>query len=215
MSAVASAHTITLGDRELARIGLGTNRLTDTAEHRAFIAAASDAGVGMIDTAHVYTGGDSERTIGSALDSRTDGPLVATKGGYRPGTGNPDALRAQLEQSFESLGSDTIGLYYLHRVDPETPLQESLGLLKEYRYAGRIEHVGLSDVTVEQIERGREVLPIAAVQNAYNVSERRYDDVVDFCEAEGIVFVPYYPLHGAATRRSPSSPSAWVRPQTR
>jgi pyridoxine 4-dehydrogenase len=195
---VAIPRTANLGDRELARIGLGTNRLTDTADHRAFIAAAADAGIGMIDTAHVYTGGDSERTIGTALDSRTDGPLVATKGGYRPGTGNPDALRAQLEQSLESLGTDMLALYYLHRVDPETPLEGSLGLLKEYRDAGRIEHVGLSDVTVEQVDRGREVLPIAAVQNAYNLSERKYDDVVDHCEAEGILFIPYYPMHGVA-----------------
>jgi pyridoxine 4-dehydrogenase len=196
MSAVASARTITLGDHELSRIGLGTNRLTDTPDGRAFIAAAAEAGLGMIDTAHVYTGGDSERAIGAALGSRADGPLVATKGGYRPGTGDPDALRAQLEQSLESLRGDTITLYYLHRVDPETPLEQSLGLIKEYRDAGRIEHVGLSDVTVAQIERGREVLPIAAVQNGYNLAEQKYDDVVDYCEAEGIVFVPYYPLHG-------------------
>jgi pyridoxine 4-dehydrogenase len=188
--------TITLGDRELTRIGLGTNRLTDTSENRGFVKAALEAGVRMIDTAHVYTGGDSERTIGAALSGSADGAVVATKGGYRPGTGNPDALRSQLEQSFESLGTEEIALYYLHRVDPETPLEESLGLLKEYRDAGRIEHVGLSDVGVDEIERGRAVLPIAAVQNAYNLSDRRYDDVIAFCEAEGIVFVPYHPLHG-------------------
>jgi aryl-alcohol dehydrogenase-like predicted oxidoreductase len=188
--------TLTLGDRELARIGLGTNRLTDTPLNRAFIADAVEAGVQMIDTAHIYTGGDSERTIGAALADDPPEVVVATKGGYRPGTGNPEALRAQLEQSFESLRTETIGLYYLHRVDPETALEDSLGLLKEYRDAGRIEHVGLSAVGVDEIERGRAVLPIAAVQNRYNLAERRYDDVVDFCEAEGIVFVPYYPLHG-------------------
>ena len=188
--------TLALGDHELTRIGLGTNRLTDTPLNRAFIAAAVDAGVRMIDTAHVYTDGDSERTIGAALADAPAEVVVATKGGYRPGTGNPDALRAQLEQSFESLRTETIALYYLHRVDPETPLEGSLGLLKEYCEAGRIEHVGLSAVGVDEIERGRAVLPIAAVQNPYNLADRRYDDVVDFCEAEGIVFLPYYPLHG-------------------
>jgi hypothetical protein len=198
MTEMALSRTVNLGDRELTRMGLGTNRLTDTPANRAFIQAAADAGVGMIDTAHSYTGGESERAIGEALASRGDRPVIATKGGYRPGTGSPDRLRAQLAQSFDGLRTRTIELYYLHRVDPETPLEVSLGLVREYRDAGRIEHVGLSDVTVEQLDRGREVLPIAAVQNAYNLSERRYDDVVDHCQAEGILFVPYYPMHGVA-----------------
>jgi pyridoxine 4-dehydrogenase len=193
---MAVGRSITLGDHELTRIGLGTNRLTDTPQHRDFIRAAVEAGIQMIDTAHVYTGGESERTIGSALADTPGEAVVATKGGYHPGTGKPEALRAQLEQSFESLGTETIDLYYLHRVDPETPLEDSLELLKEYRDAGRIQHVGLSDVGVAEIERGRTVLPIAVVQNPYNLSDRRYDDVIDFCESEGIVFVPYHPLHG-------------------
>jgi pyridoxine 4-dehydrogenase len=193
---VAASRVITLGDRELTRIGLGTNRLTDTNESRVFIRAAVEAGVGMIDTAHTYTGGDSERTIGAALAGSARGVVVATKGGYEPGTGNPEALRTQLEQSFESLGTEAIALYYLHRVDPRTPLEDSLALLKEYWEDGRIEHVGLSDVGVDEIERGRAVLPIAAVQNAYNLSERKHDEVIDYCEAEGIAFVAYYPLHG-------------------
>jgi pyridoxine 4-dehydrogenase len=188
---MAPARTITLGEHGLPRIGLGTNRLEDSADNRAFIAAAVEAGVRTIDTAHVYASGDSERTIGAALSGSADEVVVATKGGYEPGTGNPDALRAQLEQSFESLRTETIALYYLHRVDPETPLERSLGLIQEYRDAGRIELVGLSDVTVEQIERGREVLPIAAVQNAYNLSERRYDEVVDYCSIPGTLSIEH------------------------
>jgi aryl-alcohol dehydrogenase-like predicted oxidoreductase len=105
-------------------------------------------------------------------------------------------LAAQIEQSLRSLRADSIGLYYLHRVDPETPLEESLGAIKGYVDRGVIRHVGISDVTVAQIERAREVVPVAAVQNPYNLAERDHEDVIDFCEREGIAFVPYYPLHG-------------------
>jgi pyridoxine 4-dehydrogenase len=188
------SRTITIGDHQVNRIGLGTNRLTDTAENRALIGAAVDAGVGLIDTAHVYTGGESERTIGAALAPFPDDLVVATKGGYH--SGRPEQLRAELEESFERLRTDTIALYYLHRVDPETPLGETLSVLKEYRDAGRVRHVGLSEVSVDQIERARTVVPIAAVQNEYNLSERKYDGVVAFCEREDIPFVPFFPLRG-------------------
>jgi pyridoxine 4-dehydrogenase len=190
------SRTTTLGDYRLNRIGLGTNRLTDTPENRAFLGAAVDAGVSLIDTAHVYTGGVSERAIGAALAPFPDDLVVATKGGYEPGGGQPEQLRAELEESFERLRTDTIGLYYLHRVDPGVPLEQTLNVVKEYRVAGRIRHVGLSEVSVDQIERAQTVVPIAAVQNEYNLSERRYDDVVDFCERENITFVPFRPLQG-------------------
>ena len=92
--------------------------------------------------------------------------------------------------------TEAIGLYYLHRVDPETPLEESLGAIKEHVDRGAIRHVGVSAVSVEQIERARRVVPIAAVQNEYSLADRGHDDVVDYCEREGIAFVPYYPLEG-------------------
>jgi pyridoxine 4-dehydrogenase len=186
-----------LAGKEVARIGLGTNRLTSTSENHAFLREAVAAGLGLIDTAHVYTGGDSERAIGDALSPAPDGLLVATKGGYG-GSGSPEALRAQIEQSLESLRVETIDLYYLHRVDPETTLADSLGTIAEYRDAGKIREIGISAVTVEQIEAAREVVPIAAVQNHYNVGERGHDDVVDYCEENDIVFVPYYPVKGEA-----------------
>ncbi|HYI21057.1 MAG TPA: aldo/keto reductase, partial [Candidatus Limnocylindrales bacterium] len=100
------------------------------------------------------------------------------------------------EQSLASLRTERIPLYYLHRVDPETPLEASLGVIAEFVAAGRIGLVGVSEVSVEQIERARGVVPVAAVQNKYNVSERQHDDVVDYCAREGMVFVPYHPLHG-------------------
>jgi len=185
-----------LGDVELTRIGLGTNRLRNTPENVAFLRAAVAAGVNLVDTAHSYTGGDSEATIGAALSPVPEGVVVATKGGYARGEGRPEVLRAQIEDSLRRLRTDTIALYYLHRIDPETPIEESLGALAEYRDAGKIRHVGLSQVGIEQIERARRVVPIAAVQNQYNLSAREYEDVVDYCAGEGIVFVPYFPLRG-------------------
>ncbi len=186
-----------LAGKEVARIGLGTNRLTSTPENHAFLREAVDAGLGMIDTAHVYTGGDSERAIGEAVTPKPEGLVAATKGGYT-GSGSPAALRAQIEQSLESLRTETIDLYYLHRVDSETPLADSLSVMAEYRDAGKIREIGISAVTVEQVEAAREIVPIAAVQNHFNIGERGHDDVVDYCEENGITFVPYYPVKGDA-----------------
>src|SRR3954452_2916130 len=144
---------------EVPRIGLGTNRLTTSPKHVAFVREAVAAGVRHIDTAHLYTGGDSERAVGEALDGSSEGVLVATKGGYGgAGQGRPQVLGAQIEQSLRSLRTEAIGLYYLHRVDPETPLEESLGAIKAYVDSGAIRHVGLSEVSVEQVERAREVV---------------------------------------------------------
>ena len=184
-----------LGDTDVSRIGLGTNRLTHTRENIELIRQAVGAGIRLIDTAHLYTGGQSEQTIGDAQVH--DRCVVATKGGFRPGEGRPDALRAQIEESLRRLQTETIALYYLHRVDPETPLEDSLGAIKENVDAGTIRLAGISEVSIEQIERAREVLPITAVQNHYNLSERRWDEVIDYCAGEGIVFVPFFPLRGA------------------
>jgi pyridoxine 4-dehydrogenase len=197
---MSATRRLRLGDTEVARIGLGTNRLTRTPEHVAFVKEAVAAGVGLVDTAHTYAGGASEETIGVALSPVPEGCVVATKGGYARGHGRPEVLRSQIEESLRRLRTDSIALYYLHRVDPETPLEVSLGAIKEYRDSGKIRHVGLSQVGVDQIERAREIVPIAAVQNHYNLTERRYEDVVDYCAREGIVFVPYYPLHGLGGR---------------
>jgi aryl-alcohol dehydrogenase-like predicted oxidoreductase len=188
--------TLKLGDSEVPRIGLGTNRLTNTPEHVAFVREAVAAGIGHVDTAHTYAGGESEETIGAALSPVPQGCVVATKGGWGAGNGRPEVLRAQVEESLRRLRTETIALYYLHRVDPETPLEESLGALAECRDGGKIRHVGLSEVGVDEIERARRVVPIAAVQNRYNLAERTHEDVVDYCAGEGIVFVPFFPLRG-------------------
>jgi pyridoxine 4-dehydrogenase len=189
--------TITLGDTTVSRIGLGTNRLTLTSANVSFVVEAVTAGLAHIDTAHLYTSGESERTIGTAIHLPLDGVVVATKGGYRAGEGRADVLRAQIDESLRRLGTDVIDLYYLHRVHPDTPLEESLTVIGEAREAGKIRHAGISEVSIEQIEQARSIVPIAAVQNRYNLGDRGHDDVVDHCTAEGIVFVPYYPLQGA------------------
>lgn len=196
------SRTFRLADVEVPRIGLGTNRLADDASGVSFVREAIAAGVRHIDTAHLYTSGASERAIGEALAGGREDVLVATKGGYGgAGQGRPEVLRAQIEQSLRSLRTDSVGLYYLHRVDPQTPLEDSLGAIREYVDRGAIRHVGLSDVTVEQIERARSVVPVAAVQNRYNLADRKHDGVVDHCAAERIAFVPFYPLRGDGSNR--------------
>jgi pyridoxine 4-dehydrogenase len=190
--------TVTLGDTPLTRLGLGTNRLRNTPENVAFIRDAVAAGVGLIDTAHTYASGESEQTIGAALSSSADRCVVATKGGYRDA--RPEVLSAEIDESLRRLQTGTIDLYYLHKPDPRTPLEESLGVVDEYRQRGAIQHIGVSNVSLEQIERARAVAPIVAVQNHYNLSERGDDDVVDYCAENGIVFVPYFPLRADGGR---------------
>jgi aryl-alcohol dehydrogenase-like predicted oxidoreductase len=194
------AQTITLGSTTVPRIGLGTNRLTTSDENVTFVRAAVDAGLAHVDTAHLYTSGESEQTLGRALDLPRDGVVVATKGGYRAGEGRPDVLRGQIEESLRRLQTDVIDLYYLHRVHPDTPLEESMGVIAEARAAGRIRHVGISEVGIEQIELARSVVPIAAVQNRFNLEDRGHDAVIDHCAEQGIVFVPYFPLRGRDAR---------------
>lgn len=211
-----------VGDSQLTRIGLGTNRLVNSRGNVEFIKAAVSAGVQMIDTAHSYTGGQSEDTIGIALAPKAPSCVVATKGGIGgAGRGRPEVLRDEIEQSFRRLQTDSIDLYYLHRVDPETPLEESLAAIKDYQDAGRIRQIGISEVTIDQIERARKIVSIAAVQNHYNLTERKYESVVDYCGREGITFVPFFPLrsqHSTAlvemAKRHKATPSqitlAWL-----
>jgi aryl-alcohol dehydrogenase-like predicted oxidoreductase len=193
---VAATTMLRLGASTLTRIGLGTNRLTNTPENVEFVREAASAGVNMIDTAHTYTKGKSEETIGRALSPIPEDCVVATKGGFGLAEAAPEALRAQIEESLRRLRTGRIPLYYLHRLHPEVPLEQSLAVVVEYRDAGKIEHVGVSEATVEQVERARAVVPIDAVQNHYNLRERRHEEVVDYCAAAGIIFVPYFPLRG-------------------
>ena len=183
-----------LGSTDITRIGLGTNRLKDTEAHRALIAEAVGVGINFIDTAHLYTGGESEAAIGASLAPFPEEVVVATKGGFRDG--RPENLMTEIEDSLRRLRTETIDLYYLHRVDSEVPLERSVQAIVKAREDGKLRHIGLSEVGVEQIERARELTPVAAVQNHYSLSERKHDDVIDYCEREQILFVPFYPLGG-------------------
>jgi aryl-alcohol dehydrogenase-like predicted oxidoreductase len=188
--------TVSLAGTEVPRIGLGTNRLRPS--HVDFVREAVAAGVRFIDTAHLYSGGESEATVGAA--GVVGECVVATKGGYQPGEGRPDILREQIDESLRRLRTDSIGLYYLHKVHPDTPIEDSLAAIAEAREVGKIGHIGISNVSVEQVERARGVVPVTAVQNHYSLAEREHEDVVDYCTAEGIVFVPYFPLRSTESR---------------
>jgi aryl-alcohol dehydrogenase-like predicted oxidoreductase len=186
-----------IAGRTVARVGLGTNRLTDTDSNHDFLREAVDAGVGFVDTAHLYTDGSSESAIGAALAPIPEEIVVATKGGYR--TNAPDRIREEIERSLERLRTDRIDLWYLHRIHDDAPLEATIELLAGFVEEGRIEHIGLSEVGIEEIEAARSIVPIAAVQNEYGLGERKHEEVIDHCEKHGIVFVPFFPLAGDET----------------
>lgn len=185
--------TTRVGGTEVPRVGLGTNRLQDTDDHASFIREAIDAGIRHIDTAHLYSGGQSEAAIGAALTSgRPDDLVVATKGGYHDS--RPQTIAREIEASLQRLRTDRIDLYYLHKVHDVASIEDSLGAIVRERERGRISHIGVSNVDAAQLQRALAVTEIAAVQNHYNLAHREHDDVLDLCAAEGIPFVPYFPL---------------------
>jgi len=195
----SQAGLVTLGDLTVNRIGLGTNRVTDTEAARAVLHRAVEFGINFIDTANVYQGGQSEQTIGDTLAPYSEGTIIATKGGYDAAAGwvpnnYPHYLAEELQKSLHRLKQEQIQLYQLHRVDPQIPIEETIGWIKEQQTNGLILYIGLSEVTVEQLERARNVATIVSVQNEYNVFVRKYDDVLKYCEANNIVFIPFYPL---------------------
>jgi pyridoxine 4-dehydrogenase len=198
------------GDLNVVRMGFGAMRITgegiwgepeDSEEARAVLSRAIELGINLIDTADSYGPEVSERLIGETLHPYPEGLVIATKGGLtRPGPGQwkpdgrPEHLREACEGSLRRLEVDRIDLYQLHRIDPRVPAEESLGTLAELREEGKIRHVGLSEVSVEEIQQAREIVPIASVQNRYNLTDRGSEDVLDFCEREGIGFIPWFPL---------------------
>jgi aryl-alcohol dehydrogenase-like predicted oxidoreductase len=198
---IERAGTVTLGgDIVLNRIGLGTNRVTDSETSRAVLRAAVDLGINHVDTADVYTGNTSEAVIGETLSGR-DGLHIATKGGnrfsaegYLPPSNDPAYLASALEASRSRLHMETIDLYYLHRIADDNPFIETVQFLKQAQEDGKIRHIGLSEVTVDQLETARSIVDIAAVQNQYSVFERKHEPVLQYAERHGIVFVPWGPL---------------------
>ena len=206
----AAAGTISVGsDLTVNRMGFGAMRLTgkgiwgpprDPEEAVRVLQRAVELGVNFIDTADSYGPYIAEELIARALHPYP-GLVIATKGGLeRPGpdrwvpNGRPDYLRRCLDGSLRRLKLDRIDLWQLHRIDRDVPADEQFGVLAEFVREGKVRHVGLSEVTVEQIEQARRVVPIVSVQNRYNVMDRAHDDVVDYCEREGIAFIPWFPL---------------------
>ena len=199
------------GELTVHRLGFGAMQLTgkgiwgepdDPETCRSVLRRAVELGVDFIDTADSYGPHVSERLIAEALHPYPEGLVVATKAGLErtgpgqwPVNGHPDHLREACEGSLRRLRLETIDLYQLHRIDRKYPAEDQIGTLMELREQGKIRHIGLSEVTVEQLDEARSMTPIATVQNRYNVADRAAEDVLEACEREGIGFIPWFPLN--------------------
>ncbi len=199
------------GTTPLYRIGYGAMRLCDQPgnfgpypaweEGIQLLQQAASLGAGLIDTAHAYGPGWNELLVGDAFAHSTTRPLIATKGGVEKTApdrilpdGRPATLKRRCKESLRWLRIPQIDLYQLHRPDPAVPLQESVGALKELQDEGIIRHIGLSNVSLEQLEQARKIAKIASVQNRYNILEPADDALVDHCNTLGIAFLPWGPL---------------------
>jgi pyridoxine 4-dehydrogenase len=214
----ALAGTIAIGgDLPVHRFGFGAMRLTgpgiwgepeDPEECRRVLRRAIELEITLIDTADSYGPEVSERLIAEALYPYPDELVIATKGGLtRPGPGRwtpdgrPEHLRNACERSLRRLRVDEIDVYQFHRPDPKVPLEESVGALVQLKDEGKIRHIGLSNVTLEQIERAKKLTPIVSVQNRYSLLDRTSEDVLEFCSGEDMAFIPWNPLEvGELTR---------------
>ena len=211
----AAAGTITLGDDlRVNRMGFGAMRLTgrgiwgppaDRQESIRVLRRAVELGVDFIDTADSYGPAVSEEIIAEALHPYPEGLVIATKGGLlRPGpdqwvpNGRPEYLRRQLESSLRRLKVERIDLWQLHRIDEKVPESEQFDVMREFQGEGLVRHLGLSEVTVAQIERASRVVPIVSVQNRYNLTDREWEHEVDYAEREGLAFLPWFPLAAGA-----------------
>jgi pyridoxine 4-dehydrogenase len=211
------------GDLPVHRLGFGAMRITgkgiwgepeDRDEAIRVLKRSLELGINFIDTADSYGPEVSERLIAEALHPYPKDLVIATKAGFRrPGPGRwvedgrPEYLRGQVESSLRRLRLERIDLLQLHRIDPKVPLQDQLGALTRLQQEGKIRHLGLSEVSVAQIEAARELAEIVTVQNLYNLSKRKSEDVLDYAEAEGIGFIPWFPLATGALAQ-PGGPLA-------
>lgn len=200
------------GDLPVNRLGFGAMRITgegiwgwptDRDNALKVLKRAVDLGVNLIDTADAYGPETSELLIAEALYPYPKDLVIATKGGNtRPGpgqwvpNGRPEYLSQCVDKSLKRLRLERIDLYQLHRIDSKVPMEDSLGALKKAQDAGKIRHVGLSEVSPEEIERARKVLPIVTVQNQYNIDNRKWENALAYCEKEGIGFMPWSPIGG-------------------
>ena len=215
-NAAASGHFKIGGDIEIARLGFGAMRLTgpgiwgptaDKAEALRVLRRLPELGVNFIDTADSYGPGVSEDLIAEALHPY-DGLLIATKGGFsRSGpnvwrvAGRPEVLRKNVHDSLRRLKIERIDLWQLHRIDPSVPAADQFGVVADMQREGLIRHAGLSEVTVADAMAAQAHFPVVSIQNRYNLADREYDPVVDWCERQGVGFIPWYPLDAGALAR--------------
>src|SRR6184192_235619 len=201
------------GDLLVNRLGFGAMRLTgegiwgwppDRENAKKVLRRAIELGVNLIDTADAYGPETSELLIAEALHPYPQALVIATKGGItRPGPGSwvpdcrPERLLQCVDNSLKRLKLDRIDLYQLHTVDRKVPIEESVGALKKAQDAGKIRHVGLSNVTTQEIERAKKVLPIVSIQNRYNIEDRDSEDVLSYCKKEKMGFLPWAPVGGS------------------
>jgi pyridoxine 4-dehydrogenase len=201
------------GDLPVNRLGFGAMRLTgegiwgwppDRANSLKVLRRAVELGVNLIDTADAYGPEVDELLIAEALYPYPKDLVIATKGGNtRPGPGQwvpdgrPEYLKQCVDKSLKRLRLERIDLYQLHRVDPKVPMEDSLGALKEMQDAGKIRHVGLSEVSPDEVKRARKILPIVSVQNQYNIGNRKWEDTLTYCEKESLGFMPWSPIGGS------------------
>jgi len=207
----AAAGTISIGgDLTVNRLGLGAMRITGTGiwgdppdpdQARAVLRRAVELDVNFIDTADSYGPEVSENLIAEALSPYPDDLVIATKGGLeRPGpgqwspNGHPAHLREACEASLRRLRLEQIALYQFHRPDPRVPLEDSIGALVELKAEGKIRHIGVSNVTLDQLQRAEKLTPVVSVQNRYNIADRGSEEVLEACESEGIAFLPWAPI---------------------
>jgi aryl-alcohol dehydrogenase-like predicted oxidoreductase len=209
------------GELSLNRLGFGAMRLCaqpgnfgpfpDWDAGKRLLLRALELGVNFIDTAHAYGPGWNETLIGEALAQSAQTVLIATKGGVEKTApdrvfpdGRPEQLRLRCEESLRRLRLERIDLYQLHRPDPAVALADSVGALAQLQAEGKIRHVGLSNVTLEQLQEALSIVPIASVQNRYNLNERGDEPVLEFCASRGIAYIPWGPL--AAKPFAPDAP---------
>jgi pyridoxine 4-dehydrogenase len=223
LSARAGGAFLIGGDLSIHRLGYGTMRLVgdgawgepaDPTECRRVLRRAVELGVNLIDTADAYGPEIAERFIGETLAPYPPGVVIATKGGItRQGpakteyVGRAGYLIQCVEMSLRRLKLERIDLYQLHRIDPRTPLEESLGALRRMQEQGKIRHIGLSEVTPSEIEEAEKIVPIVTIQNRYSLADRRHEEMLHYCERRSIGFMPWYPYAGGKLLK-PDHPSA-------
>ncbi len=214
----SSAGTLTLGDMTVRRLGFGSMRLTgegvwgapdDPEAAKAVLRRAVELGIDLIDTADSYGPYVAENLIREALHPYPDGLVIATKAGLErtgpgewPRNGHPDHLRSAVHGSLKRLGVERIDLLQLHAVDAEVPFEESLGTLIELRDEGKIRHLGVSNVSVEELDRAQALTEVVSVQNRFNLQDRRSANVLDACAARGLAFIPWFPLAAGPLARA-------------